>query len=476
VISLLPVLLFFISPLSAYEELKNDNGIAMWSYANIWPDYYAYYGARFVCAEGLKIVRAKVYSYSRTPASPCSLFVCSNDGMVPGTRRHETTYVPSPYGWDTVLVAPSIPFDSDFWIVIWIPESDSIYEAFAVTDGVYDYPVRNAIRRTSGPWDCDSFMFSGDLCIRAIVSYDFVAPGAPIGLTANGSSPSPWRNADFDIDWINPYDSSGIAGSWHKLGSPPTHSEDGTYTTSKPFNTGSIAEGVQKLYVWLQDSVANKDCSNMGSVDLRCDLTPPTGSVASSVDTSRTSTFTVSWSSGGDAGGSGLSNRYDVRVDINSTGWSNWKLDFSGLSDTYVGMDENTYYFEAAARDSAGNVEVFTGIPEDTTVVDTIDVGTEHRQEALPSCFDLSQNYPNPFRRCTGLKYALPMDAHVKIAVFDLAGQEVRVLVNERRTAGYHTTTWRGNDRYGKIRANGTYFVRMQANDYLITRKLYLVN
>ncbi|MDH7486323.1 MAG: hypothetical protein QHJ81_08590, partial [Anaerolineae bacterium] len=57
--------------------------------------------------------------------------------------------------------------------------------------------------------------------------FDAAAPTAPIGLTA---SPAGWTNVDeFEVEWTNPPDLSGIAGAWYKLDAPPEHGADGVF-------------------------------------------------------------------------------------------------------------------------------------------------------------------------------------------------------------------------------------------------------
>ncbi|NDH49956.1 MAG: T9SS C-terminal target domain-containing protein, partial [Proteobacteria bacterium] len=62
-----------------------------------------------------------------------------------------------------------------------------------------------------------------------------------------------------------------------------------------------------------------------------------------------------------------------------------------------------------------------------------------------PRDFELKQNYPNPFNPSTNIQYALPMDAHVSLVVFNALGQKVMELVNGQKSAGYHTVELNAN-------------------------------
>jgi hypothetical protein len=87
-----------------------------------------------------------------------------------------------------------------------------------------------------------------------------------------------------------------------------------------------------------------------------------------------------------------------------------------------------------------------------------------------PKFFILGQNYPNPFNPVTTIKYELPKSSVVSLAVFDILGREVSVLVNERRDAGVYEVRFDGSNL-----ASGMYFYRLQAGDYVATKRFLLV-
>ncbi len=88
----------------------------------------------------------------------------------------------------------------------------------------------------------------------------------------------------------------------------------------------------------------------------------------------------------------------------------------------------------------------------------------------LPITFNLEQNYPNPFNPSTTIKFALPSEQNVSIKVFDAIGREVETLISERLTAGYHNVIWNA-DRF----ASGVYYYRIQAGEFVSTKKLMLL-
>ena len=93
----------------------------------------------------------------------------------------------------------------------------------------------------------------------------------------------------------------------------------------------------------------------------------------------------------------------------------------------------------------------------------------------LPTVFALHGNYPNPFNPITNIKFDLPRPAHVKLAVYDIAGRLVKTLVDEVRPAATHTEVWDGTDRTGRRVASGTYYYVVQSDSFRATQKMMLV-
>jgi flagellar hook assembly protein FlgD len=67
------------------------------------------------------------------------------------------------------------------------------------------------------------------------------------------------------------------------------------------------------------------------------------------------------------------------------------------------------------------------------------------------------------------------VSAPVKLTIFNLLGQQVRMLVDEAQPAGYRTIQWDGKNDAGMQVASGVYFYRMQAKDFVQTKKMLMV-
>ncbi len=95
---------------------------------------------------------------------------------------------------------------------------------------------------------------------------------------------------------------------------------------------------------------------------------------------------------------------------------------------------------------------------------------------AIPTTYELSQNFPNPFNPATTIRYGLPSAERVTLKIYNLLGAEVVTLVgNEQKTAGYHAAIWDGRDKASRAVVSGVYVYRLQAGSFVMTKKLALV-
>jgi len=93
----------------------------------------------------------------------------------------------------------------------------------------------------------------------------------------------------------------------------------------------------------------------------------------------------------------------------------------------------------------------------------------------VPSRLLLAQNAPNPFNPSTVIRYDLPMDAMVRLEIFDVRGRLIRTLRNGPAIAGRRQAVWDGRDDLGRELASGAYFYRLRVDERSITRKMQLL-
>ena len=88
----------------------------------------------------------------------------------------------------------------------------------------------------------------------------------------------------------------------------------------------------------------------------------------------------------------------------------------------------------------------------------------------IPERYSLFQNYPNPFNPTTNIKFDIQKTSPTKLLIYDALGREVATLVNEELKAGSYQVDWDGSNY-----TSGVYFYRIQAGDYLETKKMLML-
>ncbi|HKI78174.1 MAG TPA: discoidin domain-containing protein [Ignavibacteriaceae bacterium] len=88
----------------------------------------------------------------------------------------------------------------------------------------------------------------------------------------------------------------------------------------------------------------------------------------------------------------------------------------------------------------------------------------------VPQSFALEQNYPNPFNPTTNIRFSIPQESFVTLKVYDILGNEIATLVNERKPRGTYNVKFNASNL-----ASGIYFCRIQASNFISTRKMILL-
>jgi flagellar hook assembly protein FlgD len=94
---------------------------------------------------------------------------------------------------------------------------------------------------------------------------------------------------------------------------------------------------------------------------------------------------------------------------------------------------------------------------------------------AHPTEVALGQNIPNPFNPTTRISFSLVENAGVELAIYNVAGQRVRSLVNSVYPSGDHVVEWDGRDERGNGVTSGVYFYRLKTGELEITRKMMMI-
>jgi hypothetical protein len=97
------------------------------------------------------------------------------------------------------------------------------------------------------------------------------------------------------------------------------------------------------------------------------------------------------------------------------------------------------------------------------------------RETVVPAALHLSQNYPNPFNPTTRIAFDLNVSGSVELAIYDMSGRKVAVLIDGALEAGRHEAFWNGMTSEGREVPSGVYFCRLVTSTESISRKLVLL-
>lgn len=114
--------------------------------------------------------------------------------------------------------------------------------------------------------------------------------------------------------------------------------------------------------------------------------------------------------------------------------------------------------------------EVGTHATAASFLLNMASVGISNSSSQVPEKFNLSQNYPNPFNPETKISFGLPQAQNVKLAIYDMTGKEVSLLVNGNLNAGSYEYTFDGSNLN-----SGVYFYRLTAGNFTETKKMSLI-
>jgi hypothetical protein len=87
----------------------------------------------------------------------------------------------------------------------------------------------------------------------------------------------------------------------------------------------------------------------------------------------------------------------------------------------------------------------------------------------FPANFTLQQNYPNPFNPSTQITYSIPKLSNVSIKVYDILGQEIATIVNDKKLKDLYTLRWDAQNV-----PTGLYFYRLVTGEYELTKKMII--
>jgi hypothetical protein len=172
--------------------------------------------------------------------------------------------------------------------------------------------------------------------------------------------------------------------------------------------------------------------------------------------------------------GSFGSGKYDVwLLKTDSLGDTLWTRTYGGsnwdLGKSVCQTQDGGYVIAGRASSFGAGDGDFYLIKTDENGLTGVEEADRGSAESRTS-FQLLQNSPNPFRHSTTISYSLPQATQVTFAIYDITGRLVETLVNETEQPGMHLVRW---DR--SANSSGVYFYRLNAGDFIETRKMVVV-
>lgn len=155
----------------------------------------------------------------------------------------------------------------------------------------------------------------------------------------------------------------------------------------------------------------------------------------------------------------------DLGVFLSTNGGTDWNAFNTGISDAAMVID-------LSITDLSGNIRAVThgrGVYERDLFSQS--VGVENNTGIVKG-YELMQNYPNPFNPVTKIKFSVGVihESPVKLSVYNSAGKEVAVLVNQKLNPGTYEYSFGG-----EALPSGAYFYKLEAEGFTQTKKMLLL-
>ena len=132
--------------------------------------------------------------------------------------------------------------------------------------------------------------------------------------------------------------------------------------------------------------------------------------------------------------------------------------------------------YHAEAEYLSGDGRFGNGVYCEISVVNsTVLTSLETENDDIITSYKLYNNIPNPFNPETTIKYELPKTSHVSLKIYNILGQEVKTLINDKKSAGIHQIKWDGTNNNGIKVNSGIYLYRLQTGDFVKTKKMILL-
>lgn len=187
--------------------------------------------------------------------------------------------------------------------------------------------------------------------------------------------------------------------------------------------------------------------------------------------------FTHNNSQNGQNGSGNFDNLVIEAEDLRSN-WitaSSWSGTIEPGSSDLIELNFNTRHLEN--KEYHAEINIHTNDPHNSKFSIPVSLIVEQEEptsstlgESIPSDYELSSNYPNPFNPTTKINFALPEPGNVEFKVYDILGRQVSTLAEGLMGAGYHSVHFDASNL-----ASGMYIYQLQAGSFVQTKTMMLV-
>jgi hypothetical protein len=345
--------------------------------------------------------------------------------------------------------------DGDLWIIKTSPLGDTLWTK---TYGTSDFDVGYSIKQTTDGGYIISGSMSGKVClIKTNESGDtlwtkiFGGSGSDIGV---GKSVQQTINGGYIVTgWFEGYFGNGCLIKTDASGNTLWIKTFNSFTGHSVHQTsdgGYIMLGIQAAGWWCNSFLIKTNSFG----DILWTKTFDTGQHDHGYSVQQTS------DSGYILAGEGEF----LLIKTNASGDTLWKM---------IKADTNNYGYGKSVRQTSDGGYILTGAINDNvwlikTATDPMRI--KKAETTVLTEYQLHQNYPNPFNPTTIITWQLPVTSPVKLTVFNITGQKVVTLLSASLHSGFHEYEWDASHL-----PSGIYLYRLQAGDYVETRKMVMM-
>ena len=168
----------------------------------------------------------------------------------------------------------------------------------------------------------------------------------------------------------------------------------------------------------------------------------------------------------------------DVLVTSNRRENGRVKVLVANLNSGMIENDQNMYLSIPLQFDgndyqvSTVSLKGITIVGADGSIIKSIARTESSEIKAIPVSFALQQNFPNPFNPSTEIRFDLPENDNVTLAVYNMMGQKIKTLTSGNMSPGYHSIIWNGTNDAGAKVATGMYFYSINTSSFQSIKKM----